>query len=86
MPVAAAKKRAECPILDNGETPYKLSELAKLLPGRPSYDAVLEWVTIGRDHPDRKGEKIVMEKINTHAGYASSVEAYWRWQRKFNEA
>lgn len=85
MPVASEKKYAECLILDNAEKPYLLSELAKLVPGKPTYETVLDWVIRGRRHPDRD-DRIKLEKINTPSGYASSIEAYWRWIRKFNEA
>lgn len=80
----AAAKRRELPlILRNNERHFTLSDLARILPEKPSYELLWSWCTRGIDNID--GERIFLEFVwglQSRRCRRSSVEAYNRFVKR----
>lgn len=56
------------------ETPFPLSQLSKLLPGRPSSETIRRWIVKGC--LSRTGKQIKMEYHKLPSGRAATVVQY----------
>lgn len=65
------------------EQAMPIKDLAKLLPGKPSYFTIREWVLEGRRNIYTRA-RVKMDSVQLPTGMASSMEAYQRFIAALN--
>jgi hypothetical protein len=73
-------------ILERQERTYSLSEMARMIPGEPTYWTVWTWCIQGRlkDRGNARSPRVRMEHVMLSNGRRSSMEAYWRFIEELN--
>lgn len=68
----------------NKENTLPLDALRRMLPRKPHFYTILQWVKFGRINRETD-ERVQMEAVQGTAGLESSVEAYERFIDRLNE-
>jgi hypothetical protein len=85
MPKAKKLKVFPGLILTNREPTLRLSELCRELPREPEYKTLWSWCVRGRSHPYNR-KRVHMEALQSTFGIVSSIEAYYRFLERLNDA